>query len=132
MRVTNILTVAMASTAFAYVHDASEDKVQARAITDEVCVLPNAESRQVISDIARIEQFSCSSSDLLWCRCKNCSLQYCCFPAPSRSHGRIWPINAPLMIWNITVIRSAESLSRAPSSKCAVNGGPHLYSKQLP
>ncbi|EAT79762.1 hypothetical protein SNOG_12962 [Parastagonospora nodorum SN15] len=25
----------MASTAFAYVHDASEDKVQARAITDE-------------------------------------------------------------------------------------------------
>jgi hypothetical protein len=62
MRVTSILTVAMANTAFAYVHDASEGKVQARAITDEVCVLPNAESTQITFGIARVEQFTCFSS----------------------------------------------------------------------
>lgn len=69
MRINSLLSIVMASTAFAYVHDASEDKLQARAVTNEVCVLQDAEPTLLTSDIARVEQFACSSSGICRCRC---------------------------------------------------------------
>ena len=56
MRLSSLLTLVMASTAFAYLNQAPEGKVQARAVADEVCDLTNAEFPLLTTGVGRGDQ----------------------------------------------------------------------------
>jgi hypothetical protein len=56
MRLSSLLTLVMASTAFAYLNQAPESKVQARAVTDEVRDLKNAMFPLLITGLGRGKQ----------------------------------------------------------------------------